>query len=120
MNDEEMRRATDRGRPGDLMWGGLAACLVGVVVASVALTKDHPTTAVVAISVFGVVAQVLIGIAVVAFGVSLGIRHAEAKSPDESEMALTQIRTLRRQAQADKGDEGPVPPWDTPEGRSYR
>src|SRR5262245_15673471 len=120
MNNEGMTRATDKGRPGDLMWGGLFACVVGGIAGGVALAKDHPTAASVAIIVFGVAAQVLIGIAVVAFGVSLGIRHADAKRLEGSETTPPRVPTQRGRVAADGSPRRPVPPWDTPEGRSYR
>lgn len=68
----------------------------------------------------GLASQVLVGIAVVAFEVSLGIRTAEAKGRVGSAEPRPQLPRQRGPKETDTNPDGPVPPWDTPEGRGYR
>lgn len=67
-----------RATPKELLVWGLLAMAGGAVVVAALVGADAPAALVLLVAVAaGAVGQVLVGIAVVAFGVSLGQRHAE-------------------------------------------
>ncbi len=95
------------------MIGGVAA------VAAWAVT-DQPVAAVAGVAV-GVVGGALIQVGLIGWGVSPGLRHAEesartARSNPPNRPAASRPTTSVRPDQPDPN----LPPWDQPEGRSYR
>jgi|GEM_PF-4415396 hypothetical protein len=108
--------------PGDVLFGGLIAIIAAGIGLGLALSADLSDGETLLLTVIaalaGIAGHVLVGIGVVAYGVSFGIRHAEGRGRQKAARPQPPVRP--GQPNGNNGSERPVPPWDTPEGRSYR